>query len=131
MRSQFVRILALVALCLHVAAPSVVAVASADRIEISSFVCVTPGTAQTYAQARMVERLSELLEPDNETPQSDDQTCSHCIVAASIILPDHAEALALRYTVEAHAFSSFDPGLVHEPRGPPVGATGPPSLQLI
>ncbi|MEM8635719.1 MAG: DUF2946 family protein [Pseudomonadota bacterium] len=131
MRSQLVRILALFALCLHVAAPTVAMAAAADQIDVSGFVCVTPGTGQTDAQARMVERLSELLESDNETPQSDDGTCSHCIVAASIILPDQAEALALRYAVEAQAFSSFDPGLMHEPRGPPVGATGPPHLQLI
>jgi len=131
MRSHLVRILALFALCLHVAAPSVAMVASADRIDVSSFVCVTPGTGQTDAQARMVERLSELLEPDNETPQSDDETCSHCIVAASTILPDQAEVLAISYAVEAQAFSSFNPGLVHGPRGPPVGATGPPLLQLI
>ncbi|MEO1405002.1 MAG: DUF2946 family protein [Pseudomonadota bacterium] len=131
MRSLFIRIFALFALCLHVAAPSVAIMASADRMDVSSFVCVTPGTAQTGAQARMADRLSELLEPGHETPHLDDETCSHCIVAASIILPDQAEALALRYAVEAQAFSFFDPGLVHEPRGPPVGATGPPLLQSI
>lgn len=129
MRSNYVRILALVALCLHLVAPSVAMVASSDRVDVSSFICVTPGTAQSDAQARMAERLAELLEPGEKAPQLDDDTCSHCIMSAGTILPDQINAIEFRLPIESQSPMTFDAGLVKSPRGPPVGATGPPRLQ--
>lgn len=79
----------------------------------------------------MLERISKLLEPDDEAPHLEDETCSHCIVAASIILPDQAGAIVSRAALEWKTHTTFDAGVVHAPRGPPVGATGPPLLQLI
>ena len=131
MRFGFVRLLALIALVLQGSAPSIAMAASPDRMDIASFVCVTPGAVQSEAQARMVERLADALDSGQEEPQSDDQSCSLCIIAGGLVLPTQFGDMEVEFVPVTQTFRVFDPGLVQSPRGPPVGATGPPNLQQI
>ena len=131
MRFGIVRLLALIALVLQISAPSIAVAAGPDRVDVSSFVCVTPGAVQSEVQGRMLERLADALDSGQDHPQTDDQSCSLCIIAGGLVLPAQFGEIEVQFVRVAQAFKVFDPGLIQSPRGPPVGATGPPPLQQI
>lgn len=121
------RWLAVMALCLQALSPVSMAVAGENGVDLSRYLCVTPGvevSAQTRAAAR--ELAVMLGEAGDEAPSASDETCPLCTISTPALLPLPPAAAGPCCILPAFHPAAYAPGLFHRPHGPPVGVRGPP-----
>ncbi|MEL6686169.1 MAG: DUF2946 family protein [Pseudomonadota bacterium] len=125
---HFIRGLVAIALMWQSAMPFAHALSAGDGIDVHSLICTTPGQPPAALSAEMAAHLAELFGSgeDSELPVSDH--CPHCVLVSAVPLPqvDTAERFHVRRAPLASKHSLIQ--TIHAPRGPPVGATGPPSF---
>ena len=120
------RFLAMLAIILQVFLPGTMAVAESNGVDVSRFMCAPSGeiSLETYAAA---ERIAKLLGEDlPDDPPSGDH-CPLCTLVHGVPLPEPTALDAPTAFAREQAFVQFEPGLVREAQGPPLGSRGPPS----
>ncbi len=122
------RALAMLALCLQIFMPGIMAVAQPGGVDVARYLCSPSGLPPTVQAERAITHIAGLLGED--TPQ-DLQINGHCpyctlVVAAPLPLSSVSEAL-FTYT-EGPIYDAFHAGFVHKAQGPPTGSRAPPTL---
>lgn len=121
----------IIALAAHLMIPHSHAGSNQSSLDASGLFCTTPGAAVSTQRAKMLQQLIEQLEPSqNETP-THQVDCEVCVAASGAFEPLLDLVMVPVLRVYRGYWPSGVANTVSKPRGPPVGATGPPPLQLI
>lgn len=113
----------------QVSLPASAAAAHGHGIERSQFVCSPAGGTLTPEAERLAHRMAELIgDVDQQEHSQSPGGCPLCVLAHGAPLPEielPAQVASFVYRAETPKAAAV---VVHAPRGPPVGAQGPPSL---
>ena len=123
------RILAISALCLQLLLPATVAMAQENGVDVSQYICVTPGvqpSAKVKAQAARLAALTS--DTDDQKPLAYSGHCPLCSIAHCAPLPTAPDITLPAGLRLPRVYTSYESGIVYEAQGPPVGSRGPPSL---
>ncbi|ADM08761.1 hypothetical protein PB2503_03427 [Parvularcula bermudensis HTCC2503] len=120
------RLLAMLAIVLQAFLPGSMAVAEAKGVDVSRFMCSPSGQLSPDSRAA-AEQIARLLGEDVPADQPFDAHCPLCTLAHSVLAPAPLVVAAPRAFPLEQIFVRFEPGLVREAQGPPVGSRGPPS----
>ncbi len=127
-RHSTARFLAILAIVLQGLLPGTLAVAEANGVDVSRFICASSGSVSAEAKAA-IEELAKLLGEEVPDRQSVNGHCPLCTLVHAIPLPE-----PVTLAVPAEHASVADPvryepgGLVQKTQGPPLGSRGPPRL---
>ncbi|AXE63967.1 hypothetical protein BBF93_06845 [Hyphomonas sp. CACIAM 19H1] len=119
--------LAMLGMALQVFLPGPMAVAEPDDAGIARFLCVSSGSGAPDVYAAAVH-LAELLGEDAPDQSGHDGHCPACTVPFHEPLPEPVILGAPVARFRAGVFVRFEPGLIREAQGPPLGSRGPPVL---
>ena len=119
------RLVAAFAMLTQAFAPTAMAVAN-PRIDPAQLICITPGNPATDVSLRMAQRLADVLNDTSDVPPVQQDHCPLCLIATAAPLPETPVVKQPRFFAAPTVFAIFEPAFVQTPRGPPVGATGPP-----
>lgn len=124
-----IRMLAMTALCLQLTLPGAVSLAKANGVDVSQFLCVSPGTQPSARIQEGITRLADLTRTDEtRDPSSFSGHCPLCGPSHCALLPEPESLAEPMVFGLRQAFPRYEPGFVHPAQGPPIGARGPPNL---
>lgn len=127
MANPFARFVAVVAVGLQSLLPSALAAAEATGVDVSRYLCATPGLELSAEAKAAAADLAQLLGEEDEQRAGLSGTCLLCTLVYAAPLPEPVLLdVPARFEVLA-AFNPYDPGLIPEIRGAPLGSRGPPS----
>lgn len=121
------RFLAMLAIVLQAFLPGSVAVAESNGLDVSRFMCAPFGETSPETRAA-AERIAKLLGEDLPDEQPSGGHCPLCTLVHGVPLPEPAAIVAPTAFPREQVFVRFEPGLVREAQGPPLGSRGPPPL---
>ena len=127
-RYSTARFLAILAIVLQGLLPGTLAVAEANGVDVSRFICASSGQVSAEAKAA-IEELAKLLGEEVPDRQSVNGHCPLCTLVHAIPLPE-----PVTLAVPAEHASVADPvryelgNLAQKTQGPPLGSRGPPRL---
>lgn len=120
------RFLAMLAIILQAFLPGSMAVAESSGVDASRFMCAPSGEMSPETRAA-AERIAKLLGEDLPDEQPPGDHCSLCTLVHGVPLPQPAVFDAPTTFAREKVFVRFEPGLLHQAQGPPLGSRGPPS----
>lgn len=118
--------LAVLAIVLQGLLPGTLAIAEANGVDVSRFICASSGQVSAEAKAA-IEELAKLLGEEAPDRPSFNGHCPLCTLVHAIPLPE-----PVTLAVPAEHASVADPvryepsSLANKPQGPPLGSRGPP-----
>ena len=117
---------ALLAIVLQGLLPGTLAVAEANGVDVSRFICAPSGQLSADAKAA-IEALAKLLGEEVPDDQPFDGHCPYCTLVHAIPLPEPVTLAAPAEHASVVGSVRYEPGsLVHKAQGPPLGSRGPP-----
>ena len=120
--SPIARLLAILALCLQVMLPGVVSVAHANGVDLSQYICLTPGEEPSTEVKAAAQRIAEIVgDAPAEEPLSDNH-CPLCTIAHGAPLPIRTLITAPLIFAIDQDFILYEPGLLILAQGPPLGS---------
>ena len=127
-RHRAASFLAVLAIVLQGLLPGTLAVAEANGVDVSRFICASSGQVSAEARAA-IEELAKLLGEEVPDRPSFNGHCPLCTLVHAIPLP---EPVTLAVPAEHASVADpvrYEPGsLVKKTQGPPLGSRGPPRL---
>ena len=121
------KFLAILAVVLQVLLPGTLALAEANGVDVSRFICGSSG--QMSAETKVaVERLAKLLGHDAPDPQPLDGPCTYCTLVQAVPLPEPVTSAAPTDFAAGTAYVRCEAvAFVRKTAGTPCGSRGPPS----
>lgn len=116
----------MLAIVLQAFLPASIAVAESSGFDVSRFVCAPSGEMSPETRAA-AERIAKLLGEDLPAEQPSGDHCPLCTLVHGVPVPEPAAFDAPTAFPREQPFVRFEPGLVREAQGPPLGSRGPPS----
>ena len=121
-------LLAAIAACLQIFLPGVMSVARANGIDVTRYICITPGVEASAEAQAVAAEVAALLGEDNQSNLASVDHCPLCTFAQGAPLPAPALVdVPCHYEVSENWFDRYEPGRIQEAQGPPLGSRGPPS----
>lgn len=120
------RFLAMLAIILQALLPGTMAVAESNGVDVSRFMCAPSGEMSPETRAA-AERIARLLGEDLPDEQPSGDHCPLCTIVHGVPLPEPAAFDAPTAFPREQTCVRYEPGLVQQAQGPPLGSRGPPS----
>ena len=125
-RIHLLRLLATAIASLQAFLPGVLAFANSQGVDVSKYICTMPGQEISEAsKAAAMELAAFIGSQDEETEISSE--CGFCTLANSFTLQEQAAVGIPTQYVQHRGYALYEPGLVIEAQGPPIGSRGPPA----
>lgn len=115
----------MLAIILQAFLPASVAVVESNGFDESRFMCAPSGGMSSETRAA-AERIANLLGEDPPAEQPLGDHCPLCALVHGVPVPEPAAFDAPTAFPREQTFVRFEPGLVREAQGPPLGSRGPP-----
>lgn len=120
--------LAVLAIVLQGLLPGTLAVAEANGVDVSRFICAPSGQLSAEAKAT-IEALAKLLGDEAPDHQPFDGHCPLCTLVHVMPLPEPVTMAVPAQLASVTDHVRYEPGrLVRKAQGPPLGSRGPPRL---
>lgn len=120
------RFLATLAVVLQVLLPGALAAAPSNGVDVSHFICASPGQLSAAAKAE-IEQLAKLLGDESPDRQPFDGHCPLCTLVHVVPLPEPATVAAPAELTPATDYACYQTGgFVRKAWGLPLGSRGPP-----
>lgn len=121
------RFLAILAVVLQVSLPGTLALAEANGLDVSRFICGSSGQVSAEAQAA-IEQLAQLLDDEAPDHQPFDGHCPYCTLVQLLPVPEPVPtAEAADFTASTAYVRYESAAFLRDVRGAPCGSRGPPS----
>lgn len=120
------RFAAVLAIILQAFLPGTMAVAESNGVDVSRFMCGPSGEVSPETRAA-AERIAKLLGEDLPDEQPPGDHCPFCTLVHGVPLPQPAAFDASTAFPREQTCVRYEPGLVQQAQGPPLGSRGPPS----
>lgn len=120
------RLLAMLAIILQALMPGTMAVAESNGVDVSRFMCAPSGEMSPETRAA-AERIAKLLGEDLPDEQPSGDHCPLCTLVHGVPLPQPAAIDPPTTFPRKQTCVRYEPGLVQQAQGPPLGSRGPPS----
>ena len=125
-RCRVAKFLAMLAIVLQVLLPGTLAIAASNGIDVSRFICASPGQLSAEAKAA-IEQLAKLLGDEASDRQPFDGHCPLCTLVHVMPLPEPATVAAPAELTSITDYVCYEPGgVVRKAQGLPLGSRGPP-----
>ena len=119
---------AVLAIVLQGLLPGTLAVAEANGVDVSRFICAPSGQLSAEAKAT-IEALAKLLGDEAPDHRPFDGHCPLCTLVHAMPLPEPVTVAAPAQLASVTDHVRYEPGsLVRKAQGPPLGSRGPPRL---
>ena len=116
----------MLAIVMQVLLPAAFAVAESNGVDVSRFICASPGQLSAEAKAA-IEQLAELLGVEAPDRQPFDGHCPLCTLVHVMPLPEPATVAAPAELTSVADYVCYEPGgFVRKAQGLPLGSRGPP-----
>ena len=120
------RFLATLAVVLQVLLPGTFAVTAPNAVDVSRFICASPGQLSAAAKAE-IEQLAKLLGDEAPDRRPFDGHCPLCTLVHVMPLPEPATVAAPAELTSAADYACYETGrFVRKTEGLPLGSRGPP-----
>lgn len=124
---RIARFFVMLALSLQSLLTGALSMAQANGVDVSRYICVTPGEALSAESKATARRLARLLGDELPADPRSEEHCQLCTLAQVATLPLRVTLPERTRFMAKRASPRFMPGLVHKPQGPPLGSRGPPT----